>query len=248
MTTKYGAMASAVFASIVVAGVYFVRVSNSRKQEPSNRRKQEPPKLMRSMSMAVLHGGHLALKRLVEYHEARADNCALLDQAECDLKHILSLEHPNYQKLQSIIAKLEMSGKETEAITILENAITKAQNDGKCHEAYEIEMLLVEMLIYKGDFKKALERKCLSHEEISDARRPLYKAICTMLLKHEYNRKEAEQHWQDFNNLNKEFHCEPGSEKESLVESQLHKLKSDFREFEKVINVLRDDIEAHAKN
>lgn len=42
-----------------------------------------------------------------------------------------------------------MSGKETEAITILENAITKAQNEGKCHEAYEIEMLLVEMLIYK---------------------------------------------------------------------------------------------------
>lgn len=93
MTTKYGAMASAVFASIVVAGVYFVRVGTSR-------RKQEPPKLMRSMSIAVLHGGHLALKRLVEYHEARADKCAQLDQAECDLKHLLSEKHPNYKKLQ----------------------------------------------------------------------------------------------------------------------------------------------------
>lgn len=92
MTTKYGAMASAVFASIVVAGVYFVRVST--------RRKQEPPKLMRSMSMAVLHGGHLALKRLVEYHEARADKCAQLDQAESDLKNFLSEKHPDYKKLQ----------------------------------------------------------------------------------------------------------------------------------------------------
>lgn len=51
--------------------------------------------------------------------------------------------------LKSIIAKLEMSGKEIEAVKILENAITKAQNEGKCHEAYETEMLLVEMLIYK---------------------------------------------------------------------------------------------------
>lgn len=51
--------------------------------------------------------------------------------------------------LKSTIAKLEMSGKETEAVKILENAITKAQNEGKCHEAYETEMLLVEMLIYK---------------------------------------------------------------------------------------------------
>lgn len=93
MTTKYGAMASAVFASIVVAGVYFVRVGT--------RRKQEPPKLMRSMSIAVLHGGQLALKRLVEYHEARADKCAQLDQAECDLKsHLLNKKHPDYKKLQ----------------------------------------------------------------------------------------------------------------------------------------------------
>lgn len=42
-----------------------------------------------------------------------------------------------------------MSGKEAEAVKILDNAITKAQNEGKCHEAYETEMLLVEMLIYK---------------------------------------------------------------------------------------------------
>lgn len=69
-----------------------------------------------------------------------------------------------------------------------------------------------------------------------------------MLKNHKYDKNEVEQHWQDFNNLNKEFHCEPDSEKESLVESQLHKLRSDFREFEKFINVLREDIEAHPRN
>lgn len=66
--------------------------------------------------------------------------------------------------------------------------------------------------------------------------------------KHQYDKKEVEQHWQEFNNLNKEFYCEPGSEIESLVESQLLKLRSNFSEFEKFINVFRDGIEAHAKN
>lgn len=93
MTTKYGAMVSAVFASILVAGVYFVR-------ERSWRRKEEPPKFMRSMSMAVLHGGKLALKRLLEYHEARADKEALY-QVECDLKaHLFTKKRPDYKKLQ----------------------------------------------------------------------------------------------------------------------------------------------------
>lgn len=50
---------------------------------------------------------------------------------------------------KSIVAKLEMSGKEAFAVEILERAVDKARKDKKPHEAYEIEMLLVEMLIYK---------------------------------------------------------------------------------------------------
>lgn len=42
-----------------------------------------------------------------------------------------------------------MSGKEDEAVAILGNAVEKAQKDMKPHEAYEFEMLLVEMLTYK---------------------------------------------------------------------------------------------------
>jgi hypothetical protein len=51
--------------------------------------------------------------------------------------------------LQQALEKLEMSGSEDSAVEILENAVKKAENANKAHEAYEIEMLLVEMLIYK---------------------------------------------------------------------------------------------------
>ena len=42
-----------------------------------------------------------------------------------------------------------MSGREGSAVKILEKAAKKAHAANKPHEAYEIEMLLVEMLIYK---------------------------------------------------------------------------------------------------
>lgn len=42
-----------------------------------------------------------------------------------------------------------MSGKEAEAVTILDKALENAQNENKQHEAYEIQMLREEMLIYK---------------------------------------------------------------------------------------------------
>lgn len=44
--------------------------------------------------------------------------------------------------------KMEMSGKEAKGVEILKKALEKAKAEGKGHEAYEIEMLLVEMLIY----------------------------------------------------------------------------------------------------
>ena len=48
-----------------------------------------------------------------------------------------------------IVAKFEMSGNEAKAVQILEEEKIRARKEGKPHEAYEIEMLLVEMLIYK---------------------------------------------------------------------------------------------------
>jgi hypothetical protein len=49
--------------------------------------------------------------------------------------------------MKRTVAKLEMSGKEDDAVETLEKAV-KA-HELKKQEAYEIEMLLVEMLIYK---------------------------------------------------------------------------------------------------
>lgn len=42
-----------------------------------------------------------------------------------------------------------MSGKEDKTIKILVAQVEDAQKKGNIHEAYEFEMLLVEMLIYK---------------------------------------------------------------------------------------------------
>ena len=50
---------------------------------------------------------------------------------------------------QRAATKLEMSGKEDDAIILLMEALHKAEMDKHPHEAYEFEMLLVEMLIYK---------------------------------------------------------------------------------------------------
>lgn len=50
---------------------------------------------------------------------------------------------------QRAVAKLEMSGKEEHAVAKLEKALEKMKEENKQLEAYETDMLLVEMLIYK---------------------------------------------------------------------------------------------------
>jgi len=49
-----------------------------------------------------------------------------------------------------------MSGSEDVAVEKLEKAVKKAENANKPHEAYEIEMFLVEMLIYKVEKSQLL--------------------------------------------------------------------------------------------
>ncbi|KAF3628749.1 hypothetical protein FXO38_07560 [Capsicum annuum] len=57
--------------------------------------------LTRSMSIGVLHGGELALQRLVDYHEAKA-NLRSLDSTEIELEldALLNEERPDFKKLQ----------------------------------------------------------------------------------------------------------------------------------------------------
>lgn len=130
--------------------------------------------------------------------------------------------------------------------------------------------------LLQGDYEKALKCDCLSHFEISDARRPLYKVrkpfpsyflssqsnkkwnsmitfswnywqAIIYIMSSKHARDEIIDEWKKFHDLNQAFHCEP-LENESLIESQLHQLITDFDEFEKVIKVLKEDIiEAQAK-
>ncbi|KAF3449930.1 hypothetical protein FNV43_RR06009 [Rhamnella rubrinervis] len=208
------------------------------------RRKHKARVLKRSMSVGALHGGNLALQRLIEYQEARA-NAETLEIAECELTTSLAEENPNFRKLQTIIAKMEMCGKEAKAVKILEKAYEKAIDEGQPHEAYEIEMLLVETLIYKGDFLAAFNRKCLRDEKMSDARRPLYKAIIHIMLNNPED--EIKKCWQKFEEIRQHFHCTPTFQ-ESMQESGLHNLSANFDEFKSVVLKLKDDIDkVHGK-
>ncbi|KAJ6367918.1 hypothetical protein OIU78_000483 [Salix suchowensis] len=108
-------------------------------------------------------------------------------------------------------------------------------------------MLLVEMHIYQREFKKALDCDCLRHKAISDARRPLYKAVNlnvykTLLLQAiiyimlEHPTEEASKYWDEFIDLRILFHSR------SSEESQLNEVVTTVREFEKALELIRDDI------
>ncbi|WCJ27399.1 hypothetical protein M5689_009146 [Euphorbia peplus] len=164
-TIKYGSVASVATPVLIITGtcIAFRYAKNVKK-----RRRKSDVVYTRSMSLGALHGGKLALQRLIDYHHARADS-ASLKSAETELRTQLARKQPDFNKLQSIVAKLEMAGKEDVAVGVLEQQVEKAKCKSRSHEAYELEMLLVEALIYKGDYQKALSCECLSHEEISDA-------------------------------------------------------------------------------
>lgn len=235
--SRHGAVAVILAAPIVIiAGTYMV----FRRAKHACKRKNDGV-FARSMSIGALHGGILALERLTYYHQARAD-AASLNTAESELKVLLAEEQPDFKKLQSIVAKLEMSGKEAFAVEILERAVDKARKDKKPHEAYEIEMLLVEMLIYKGDYKKALTCECLSDEAITDARRPLFKAIIHIMLEHP--KEEATKCWEEFTEVRTLFQYPPSSQEDG----QSQQGSTSFNEFENFVKVLKQNIaKAHTK-
>lgn len=221
--TKYGAIFVAGMPIIICVVICYAWAYKNGAWE---RKGKGRPAYMRSMSIGLLHGGHLALQRLVDYHEAQAE----LDKTEKKLEKLLADHHLHFRQLESTVAKLEMSRKEAAAVKALKSAMEKAQREGKAHEEYEIGMLLVEMLIYKGDWNEALSYKCLKDEKISDARRPLYKAIIYILLG---ECEEAESCWEEFNMIRENFLLCPNSE--SL---QQYEAINDFSEFEKLVKLL----------
>ncbi|XP_021294784.1 uncharacterized protein LOC110424521 [Herrania umbratica] len=171
---------------------------------------------VRSVSLAALHGGKLALDRLVDYQKHRGK----ATETDVDIKELetqLGKEHSNFKELQRVLARLEMSRREDEAIKVLNKALKKAKRERKSHEAYEIEMLLAEMYIYKGDFEKAAECKCLAageEEKVSDPRIPLYKAIINLINQKE---QDARQHWAKFRDEMQELSNAPSFQEEEFL-------------------------------
>ncbi|ESQ52052.1 hypothetical protein EUTSA_v10017730mg [Eutrema salsugineum] len=128
-------------------------------------RGRDQSNLSRSVSMGAIRGGKLALQRLLDLHSYRLDTSSLVN-AEIEFESLLSKEKPDFGLLQRDIVKMEMSGKEAKGVEILKKALEKAREEGRSHEAYEIEMLLVEMLIYLGNTEEASKCKCLEDETI----------------------------------------------------------------------------------
>lgn len=90
--TKYGAIAATVTPIIIAAGAYVARSYASRAMKRQR-------VLSRSMSLGYLHSGKLALQRLMNYHQARAEP-EILDGAENELNTLLQDEHPDFWKLR----------------------------------------------------------------------------------------------------------------------------------------------------
>ncbi|PPD96142.1 hypothetical protein GOBAR_DD06843 [Gossypium barbadense] len=73
------------------------------------------PKLARSMSFSALHGGKLAFERLVDYHNYGGKSTNI-DADIKKLEELLADEHPRFKEIQRVLARLEMSRKEDEAM------------------------------------------------------------------------------------------------------------------------------------
>ena len=86
------ATATVIFGSVYIGWAYAKRSCKKHK-------KKVHAVFTRSMSVGVLHGGKLALERVIDYHRARADE-ASLKSAENELQDLLIEEHPDFVKLQ----------------------------------------------------------------------------------------------------------------------------------------------------
>lgn len=187
----------------------------------------------RSMSMGALHGGKPAMKRLLQYHKMRATP-KNKDKYLKKLEEKINSVRPNFLKIQGIVAKLEMIGQEDKAIELLKRAEKKAKENSLPHQEYEYQMLLVEALIYKGNFAEAEMVPCLNNDDTSDVRRPLYKAIIQLLLR---NTQKAEEEWEEFKNMRNQYLFPP-----DVKDSQFYALLNDFEQFKQVVHLLKQEI------
>ncbi|ERN02440.1 hypothetical protein AMTR_s00096p00163200 [Amborella trichopoda] len=148
-------------AVIALTGVLIILKKRKPNKERASKTVGKKLKYQRSLSMASLHGGRFALQRLVMAHHAKF-NPNVLAAATEQFMELLKEDLPNITELQSLASILEMSGKEEEVIRMLREALQRVRKEGRALETHELEMLLVEMLIYEAkqyiavDFKNVV--------------------------------------------------------------------------------------------
>ncbi|WVY95459.1 hypothetical protein V8G54_034547 [Vigna mungo] len=156
VSSKYEANATKVI-SYVILGTFTLFISVLLRRigsKPKPKPKPRPNKLQATRSFIVreLHSGYPALDRLMteEYEHPTA-----LDSANALIRE-LQQELPDLLILQQKVRELETWEMEDYAEKILRPALKEADEKEKPHEAYEFEILLVEVLIYKAMIYKML--------------------------------------------------------------------------------------------
>ncbi|KAG7026464.1 hypothetical protein SDJN02_10464, partial [Cucurbita argyrosperma subsp. argyrosperma] len=233
--TKYGTTAGATASSVIISGIglMLIYAYTQRKKEKKTQRV-----FTRSMSIGALHGGRIAMKRMLQYHKIRANQEIQHDYLE-KLENTMNTDTPDFPHIQNVMAKMEMIGQEDKAIEILKKAVKEAKEKSLSYHEYEYQMLLVEALIYKGDIEEAAKAECLNHDEPSDVRRLLYKTIIELLLN---NPQEAEEEWEKFREMREQFFLPP-----DIKDSGFYKLVNHFEDFKRVVDLLKQDIDQKKK-
>ncbi|KAL5839097.1 hypothetical protein ACOSQ4_011705 [Xanthoceras sorbifolium] len=139
-------------------------------------------------------GASLALKSFldvsVKLASAEAEPTSTLPKYK--LPPVPSMKDVNAIKMEAV--RQMKLGNADMAVELLRNVYEACRDEPE--PAYNVEMALVEILIYQGRYEEASNCNCLKDEQRipSDGRFPLYKAIiCTML-----NDKEARKWWEEF--------------------------------------------------
>ncbi|XP_028754880.1 uncharacterized protein LOC114714324 [Neltuma alba] len=234
LTSEFGISPSTAILTVFI-GCVCVYMLVKRQWQPKEKRM-----LQSSKALAELYGGELAWKRLNDYKAALAIPDDALDQTGLLLKDLLAVDDEqrlDLDKIQRVVEKLEMAGRH-EGVSILQSA--HVRHSDKSFLVHEIELALVEMLIYKGKPEEALKWECMDYQEIQfDARPPFFKAIVYGMMG---NWEEAARYWDEFVDVRDGLISIVGEG--FLPAGRLHRI-SDFEKFKgRVQNLLNEIIKA----
>ncbi|XP_020520718.1 uncharacterized protein LOC18430549 isoform X2 [Amborella trichopoda] len=121
------------------------KIRNGKKNQE---KAEENVKFQRSLSMATLRGGKPALQCFIIAQQALVEP-DILTNAKYQFGKLLEDDLPNFEQLQREALRLEMIGEEEDGSRMLKAAWERLHKERKDEEAYQLEMLLVELLIYQ---------------------------------------------------------------------------------------------------